>query len=134
MIEFLDQEQIKTIFPTLYKDCYGSNAPKNPPPVMLVRKVAGKTIGFSAGYYKNDETFYVSSTGMIPEFRTKKGATACNKRFGEIYKAMGVKYLAGVIENTNKRAIFTALLSGYLIVGTRYSSDGKVYVIITQKL
>jgi len=134
MIKQLKYDEIKELYPYLYKECFGKPSSRLMPPIMLVAVDGDVIIGFSAGYAFNDSTMYVNSTGMLPEYRTKKKAAQFNKLFNKAYKDMGFKHLMGHVENTNKRTIFTALLSGYLITGCRVSSDRKTYVIITQQL
>lgn len=134
MIKQLNYLETSVIYPKLYQACFGKPAPKSLPSVMLIVEDENKIFGFSAGYAFNDTTMYVNSTGMIEPYRKKKRAAQYNKQFNQAYKEMGFKHLMGHVENTNKRTIFTALLSGYLITGCRISSEGEVFVIITQRL
>lgn len=101
---------------------------------MHIAEDENRVFAFSAGYAFNDTTMYINSVGMLEPYRKKKRAAQYNKQFNQAYKEMGFKHLIGHVETTNKRTIFTALLSGYLITGFRVASDGKQYVIITQKL
>ncbi|MBW2178760.1 MAG: hypothetical protein JRG81_00065 [Deltaproteobacteria bacterium] len=134
MIKRLNHNEIKEIYPKLYFGCFDKQAPILMPPVMLTAEDEFKTYGFTAGFSFNSTTIYINATGMLPEYRTKKRAAQINKEFHQTFKKMGAKHLMGHIENKNKKALFTALLSGYLITGFRTASDGKQYLIITQKL
>jgi len=134
LIKQLNHIEISLYYPKLYQACFGKPAPKSLPSIVLISEDENRVYGFSAGFAFNDETMYINSTGMIPQHRTKKRAARLNKQCNQVYKQMGFKHLMGHIENTNKRTIFIALLSGYLITGFRVASDGKQYVIITQNL
>lgn len=127
-------DEIETIYPELYERCFGKKIGIRLLPPIVFLAIDIDIIGFSAGYAFNESTMYINSSGMLPEYRTKKRAATVGKEFNRAYKEMGFKHLMGYVENTNKRAIFTALQSGYLITGCRVSSKGKVFVIITQDL
>jgi len=134
MIKQLKHDEIKEIYPYLYKECFGKPAPRAIPPIMLIAEDKNRIFAFSAGYFHNNNTFYINSLGMIPKYRTKKNAVIYEKSFHAFYRRMGVKYLIGFVGNTNIRTLHVALRSGYLITGCRVSSDKKIYVIITKQL
>lgn len=134
MIRRLTHDEIKNVYPKLFLGCFDKPAPILMPPLMLTIRDEYKIYGFTAGFSFNSSTVYINSTGLLPEYRTKKRAAEINKKFNQAFKEMGVKHLMGHVENDNKRTIFTALLSGYLITGFRTASDGKQYLIITQTL
>ncbi len=141
MIKQLNQEQIKLLFPKLYKECFNTtDAPINVPPIMLVAyedNDGGDTpvlYGFSSGFAFNDAIIYINATGIIPKYRNRKQAAKLQKTVEAMYKRMGFVSIMGHVENTNKKLLTTALLSGYKITGTMIARDNKTLLIIAKEL
>ena len=122
------------VFPILYKQCFGIASPKIFPPIMVAAYNDKIVWGFSSGFGFNDAVFYVNASGIIPEYRTKKNAVKLEKEAEKIYKTLGFLNVTAHIENINKRALVTALMSGYTVTGSILGRDGKTLVIVSKEI
>ena len=94
----------------------------------------GELVGFLAGYWHNQETLYIQRIGLDQSLRGKHLAMQfVPEVFAWAYQ-QGIRYLMGVVENTNIPALVVALKAGFRIIGTRMDTNGKLYVEIIKEI
>ena len=91
-------------------------------------------VGFLAGYYHNRETLYVQRIGLDQSLRGKHLAMQFVPEVFLWAIQNGIRYLMGVIENTNIPPLVVALKAGFKIIGTRMDTNGKLYVEVIKEI
>jgi len=86
-------------------------------------------VGFVSGYFHDLRTFYIQRTAKSKDFSLKLARQVWQHMKGE-----GIRFLLGQVETENKRAIITALRTGWTINGYFTNTNGKPFIRIIMDL
>jgi hypothetical protein len=111
----------KDIYPKLFKEVFGKECRDIPEVVKVAKTKGGVTIGFLAGHWELDGTFYIEYSGVLPEFRNKGWV-----RYIKLMLDPCINYLTAV-ENTNIVTGKTLYSLGFIPIGSRYH-DNTFYI------
>ena len=117
------------LFSKLDEAEFGVDCPseKMPDLVEMATDDNGSIIGFIAGHWNYDDSFYIQFAGVVPEHRNN-GYTAYLK---QMLKS-GVSYIC-VTENTNVAAMRTLLTIGFLPIGMRHGGQQECFIEWTRR-
>ncbi len=78
---------------------------------------AGEAIGWSYGEMLDYETFFMTSTGILPEYRRRGIYTAFLKRLLSYLAALGYERVTSNHQTNNAPVIIAKLKAGFVILG-----------------
>ena len=116
----------------LYGVVFGDEDLFQAPSTVYLGYEGDECIGFTAGYLRNLNTFYMQYMGIIPEKRHGRNGV---KYFKAILDELDKEYpyLEGAIWNGNIVALKMALKYGFKVIGTRVNTYGKLLVEILRE-
>ena len=119
---FFTDDQIKNVYPVLYKEVFNEEC-KNKPNVVLAVPDGNNFSCYLAGYWLGNYSFYIQDAGVIPEYRLK-GFLRHLK--GALNSLVGVRFIT-MTDNQNITAMKTLLLVGFKPIGGKFI-DNIYYV------
>lgn len=93
-------------------------------------------IGFFSGYMRSKKEFYLQYVGVMPGECNKKGVATMVSMVSlfEHLAKTGVRFVQGIVENTNIRLLKAMFIYGFLIIGTTTDSNGTVWINLLKDL
>lgn len=127
-LEKFNIEEIKEVYPLLYAGIFREySIDGNSPKQVYLGKEEGKYIGLVAGYEHSPSTWYLQRGGFIlSEQKKTKALSRLRSVLAGIHKEY--KYIMTIVENTDLPALKIDLNAGYVIIGTRMDTTGKLWV------
>jgi RimJ/RimL family protein N-acetyltransferase len=86
---------------------------------ILIRDAEGDVVGWMCGEMEDRSTFYLRSTGFLPEYRVR-GAARLYPRFLEYLRELGYERITSHHHPHNNAAIIPQLRIGFVIDGTTF--------------
>jgi len=80
---------------------------------------SNQTVGWFYGYMEDEETFFIDTIGLIPEYRGAGIYTAFLKELVEYLKAKGYERVTTSHLPNNRAALIADLKNGFTIVGMK---------------
>ena len=120
-MECLTGEELRTIYPELFKKVFGFDSAGQIPRTVIV---TDDLEGFVSGYLVNTETFYLAWGGHT------KGFTAARRCFQDGEKELkeaGVKWFQTAVENKNTIWQRVLMKMGWFPYGMKVTG-GKIYI------
>jgi hypothetical protein len=120
-MRILTGEELKTVYPELFKKVFGYEAEGQIPRIVIVTE---DLEGFVSGYFADRENFYMSWGGHT------KGSKAARRLWidGEAtLKEYGVKYFSTVVENVNTSWQRMLMGMGWIPYGMK-ATQGKIFI------
>ena len=115
---FFTDEQIKNVYPELYRKVFDKECEYQPDMVLAVPDGNGFKC-YMAGYWIDKRTFYIQNAGVLPEYRLK-GFLKCYKEAVDSFN--GVRFLS-MTDNNNIVAMKTLLYSGFKPIGGKFIDE-----------
>ncbi len=129
-IEVFPSHKHPALYESMVEEIFGECDPVHVPGVTLVGSIGNKTIGMLSYYVRNRNAFCIQVAGIRPDYRSSPGAMVWLREVLN-YLHNDVRYVMAEIVNTNSKALRMALKAGFIITGTRLSSQGRLLVELT---
>jgi hypothetical protein len=107
----------------LYNAVFDTPISHIPDVIFICRHSDGRTVGFVAGFWNSDDSFYIQYSGVLPEFQGD-GYT----RYFDSMLRKDITYDC-IIKNTNPKALIVALKVGFIPIGMT-QKDNKLYIMV----
>jgi len=123
----LSGEELKTVYPTLFKEVFGFENTNEIPRIVLVHEDENGDIrGFVSGYMITKNTFYLA-WGGIKGGLSFKGTRNYWKDSEGWFKENGVRFFETKVENTNTQWQRMLMGMGWIPHGV-HAADSKLYI------
>jgi ribosomal protein S18 acetylase RimI-like enzyme len=123
----LSPEEMKTVYPKVFTQCYGYWDANQLPEIVLVDEHNGEVVCFFSGYLRDGKEIYIQYQGVPPHLRGQGiGTRGVINILDYLARKTSIEYLSCLIENTNTQEIVILTKRGFTIYGLVIGKNGKV--------
>jgi hypothetical protein len=123
-MKMLSPEEIKTVYPKIFKEIFGFEPDLQLPRTVLVQERDNKIIGFVSGYLIDRENFYMAWGGTTKTFA---GNRQLWRDAEAEFKSFGISYLQSRVENTDTNCQRMLMGIGWIPFGMK-ATQGKLFI------
>lgn len=99
-----------------------------PPVIVLARNDKMELIGFLAGYYHDQNTFYIQATGVLPKYRNKAMPRFFKGIMDYVLGETNIKYIICLINADDNHVLRIVLKDQFHIMGVRQTTKKRLLV------